>query len=83
MNKNIIKKNENKINNDEILNPEKMKFFKDLSKDSYSDYILDNSFCIFKSFYNDIPYLIYSTKNKSIISYDLMDNKKLINKKSS
>ena len=58
MNKNIIKKNENKINNDEILNPEKMKFFKDLSKDSYSDY-------------------------KSIISYDLMDNKKLINKKSS
>ena len=55
-----------------------MKFFKDLSKDSYSDYILDNSFCIFKSFYNDIPYLIYSTKNKSIISYDLIDNKKLI-----
>ena len=78
MNNNIIKKKENKINNGEIICPEKIHFLKDISNDSYSDYILDNSFCALKSFYNDVIYLIYSTKNKSIISYDLIDNKKLI-----
>ena len=76
MNKNINKKDEYK-NNGEMINPKELKFSKDITKDSYSDYVLDNTFCVFNSFYNDIIYLIYSTKNRSIISYDLIDNKKI------
>ena len=42
MNNNIIKKNEGIINNSELLNPKNIKFLKEITKDSYSDYILDN-----------------------------------------
>ena len=49
--------------NDKILNIE-------ITKDSYTYKDLDNIFIIFTS-YNGILTLIYSTKNKSIISYDL------------
>ena len=52
-----------KEKNDIILNIE-------LSKDSYAYTDLDNIFISFIS-YNGILTLIYSTKNKSIISYDL------------
>ena len=76
MNINIIKKNENKNKNGDNLNPKELKFSKDITKDSYSDYVLDNTFCIFKSIYNDILYIIYSNKKISIISYNLIDNKK-------
>ena len=38
--------------------------------------MIANTFSIFKSI-NDILYLIYSNKNKSIISYDLIQNKKI------
>ena len=48
----------------------------DIIKDSYIHYKLDNSFIIFKSIDN-ILFLIYSTKNISIISFNLIDNKKI------
>ena len=69
-----------KINdNNNFINNSNSKFFeyhKDLVIDSYADYNLDNTFCIFKSI-NDIFYLIYSNHNNSIISYNLSDNKKI------
>ena len=73
-----------KINNDESClnennfeNPFKeIKILKELTNDSYVYLVQDNTFIIFKSI-NDILYLIYSTKNKSIISFDLINNKKI------
>ena len=50
--------------------------YKDITKDSYSYYKLDNSFIVFKSI-NNILYLIYATQNISIILYNLIDNKKI------
>ena len=44
--------------------------------DSYQDLAIDNTYSVFKS-KNNIIYLIYSTKNKSIISYNLIIFKKL------
>ena len=49
---------------------------KDLITDSFSHYALDNSFCVFESL-NKILYIIYATRNKSIISYDFKANKKV------
>ena len=48
--------------------------YKDITKNSFSRYKLDNSFIVFKSI-DDIFYLIYATKNISIISFNLIDNK--------
>ena len=53
-----------------IKKPKEIKLLHNLTKNSYSDYGLDNTFTIFKSI-NDILYLIYSNKNKSIICFDL------------
>ena len=47
-----------------------------IAKDSFAKYIKGNTFCVFKSIY-DIFYLIYRTKNNSIIFYNLIDNKKI------
>ena len=58
-------------------NPKDMQFLNILSKDSYSYYDIDNSFCIFKSI-NDIYYLIYANEYNSSISYNIIDNKKII-----
>jgi len=63
-----------KFNN---LNPENIEFIIDLKIDSYCNINLDNTFNVFKSI-NNILYLIYTNKNKSIISYNLIDNKKII-----
>ena len=52
-------------------------YSKDLTKDSYVFNNLDNSFCSFKSI-NNIYYLIYVNMYNSLISYDLIDNKKII-----
>ena len=57
--------------------PKNMKLLSEITKDSYADYGLDNIFIIFKII-NDLLYLIYTNKNKSIISYDLIDKKKII-----
>ena len=67
----------NIINEKNILfnsNPKDIEFSNDLIEDSYSDYTLDNTFCVFKSF-NKIYYLIYANEKNSIISYDIVNNK--------
>ena len=47
-----------------------------LIKDSYTNYEIENTFIVFNSIDN-ILYLIYSNKNFSIISFNLVDNKKI------
>ncbi len=64
----------NKYNN----NPENINFFSFLIKDSFiNDNGVDNIFITFNSI-NDIYILIYPTEDKSIIAFDLIDNKKII-----
>jgi len=48
----------------------------EIVNDSYTDIWLDNTFCVFKSI-NDLIYLIYTHENNSIISYNLITNKKI------
>ena len=50
---------------------------KNLIEDSYADFNLDNIFCVFKSIYN-IFYLVYTNEINALISYDLMNDKKII-----
>ena len=58
------------------INPKNIQFLKDLTKDSYADYTLDNTFCVFNSI-DGILYLTYATKYKSIIFYDLINEQKI------
>ena len=60
------------------MNLKNIKYLKDISTDLYFDFWLDNSFIVFKSI-NNIYYIIYGNKNKSIIAYDLVNNQ-IINK---
>ena len=63
-------------NNDLILNcPNNMKLLCEVTKSSYGCFDLDNTFSVFKAV-NNLLYLIYSTKIKSIICYDLTNQKK-------
>ena len=57
-------------------NPKDLIFLKNLVIDSYSNNWLIDKFIVFKSL-NNILYLIYSNNNKSIISYNIIDNKKI------
>ena len=59
-----------------IRNPNEKGFSKYIVKDAYAPYIKQNTFCVFKSIY-DIFYLIYTSKNNSIIFYNLLDDKKI------
>ena len=68
--------NNNNINNVNQNSKDDFKFMKDLSIDSYSDNYSDNTFTVFKSI-SDIFYFIYTNKNKSILFYNLIDNKKI------
>ena len=74
--KKIIKIFNNKIEENTINN-----FFfektdeKILIEDSFSELWIDNSFYIFKA-YNDILFFIYSNINNTIISYNLIDDRK-------
>ena len=64
-------------NNDLILNcPNNMKLLCEVTKSSYGCFDLDNTFSVFKAV-NNLLYLIYSTKIKSIICYDLTNQKKI------
>ena len=49
------------------------------TNDSFSYFLLDNIFCVFKSNYNDILYLIYTTKDKinSIVVFNILNNQKI------
>ena len=52
-----------------------IQFIKDLTNDSfYTGHELDNTFIVFKSI-NEIIFLIYTGDNKSIIAFDLIDNR--------
>ena len=66
--------NHNNDNIDGSSNPKNIEFLADIVKDSFSHYDLDNSFSVFNSIDNKII-LIYSNKKKSIISYDIINNK--------
>ena len=75
--KNITIKKENKESN----NLKNMELIQDIINDSYiqpkvKGYNYINTFCVFKSI-NNIIYLIYSDKNNSIITFNLINNKKL------
>ena len=69
-------KNLKLIKNNE--NPKEIKFSNDISTDSFAGYSYDDSFTVFRSI-THILQLVYATKNKSIISYDL-NRKSIINK---
>ena len=56
-------------------NPINIRFLKDLINDSFNIFF-QNEFIIFKSI-NNILYLIYSNQDFSIISYDIINNKKV------
>ena len=62
-------------NNKKESNPKDICFLRNITKDSYTNGILDNTFIVFISI-NDLLYLIYSKRN-SIISFDLNNNKKI------
>ena len=68
--------NNNQLNKELSESQENFNFLNNLSFDSFCYCHLGNTFCIFKSI-NNILYLIYSGENKAIISFDLIDNKKI------
>ena len=75
---NLQHNNVNENNLEIYSNIEDILFLKQLTNDSYSDYNwIENTFTVFKSLDDNI-YLIYSNKNKAIICYNIIDNKKLI-----
>lgn len=65
---------QNKLNQNKA--PTNIKLLYTIEEKSYADYGLDNSFALFNSF-NNILYLVYSTRKKSMICYDIK-NKALI-----
>ena len=66
-----------KIRKNNILTPINFKYLKDLVNDAYTHLYIDNTFILFKSI-DDLIYIIYSNNKKSIIAYNLIDNKKII-----
>jgi len=63
----------NIINNNPDSNPSNIQLLKEITKDSYACFGLDNSFCIFTSVNNQL-YIVYTNINFSIISYNLINN---------
>ena len=73
----IFKKNPHNSNNAFIcFTNHKLKYSKDLTKDSYCPSYGVNTFCIFNSIDN-ILNLVYADDEKSIISFNLIDNIKI------
>ena len=71
------KKEEIKINNIiDISSPREIQFLNNIANDSFT-YRLDNTFSVFKSYNSDIIYLIYATKDNSIVSMNLINFQKL------
>jgi WD40 repeat protein len=60
-------------------NPENIEFHKFIAEDLENQYNLDNLFCIFKN--SAGTYLVYSQPDNTIISYDLINNKVVNEKK--
>ena len=92
INENILLKEEiNKLKNEiekikesfkENKGPQNLKELTQITNDSYSDDVSDNTFTVFKSIQENI-FLVYSTKNKSIICYDIIEQNKIIEIKNS
>ena len=72
-----INKNSNRKKEEKYVDKDIVEFSNDLIEDSFPLLYNDNSFNIFKSI-NNISYLIYSNVEKSIIIYDLINNRKII-----
>ena len=72
------KKEEAKENNMDII--PNINFNKIIVEDAYCSTEIDNSFDVFNSINNN-SYIIYATENKSIICYNLSNNKREIEKK--
>ena len=63
------------INNKPVNSNKELKFYsQNIIDDSYANIALDNSFCVFNS-YDNIIYIVYANHSKSIIFYNLLDNK--------
>ena len=79
----ILIYNKGKINNEKKYtknknnNAKDIRFSIEISKESYSHWDLDNSFTVFRSL-DDILYLIYCNNKNSLIGYDKINNKKII-----
>ena len=56
--------------------PQDFQILEDFNINSFTDCYLSNTFCVFKSIDN-IPFLIFSNKEKSIISFNLINNQKI------
>ena len=69
--KEIITMKQNMSNKNQA--PKNIKLMYTIEEHSYADYGLDNTFAVFNSF-NDILYLVYSTKKKSIICHDIKNH---------
>ena len=70
---NFLEKKINSINQNNFSQnkaPTNIKLLYTIEEKGYADYGLDNSFAVFNSF-NDVLYLVYSTKKKSMICYDI------------
>ena len=67
----------NSFKEDELYsNPTNIQFLNNIVEDVFAKTCLDNIFCLFKSI-NDILYLVYSNSQKSIISYNLINNQRI------
>ena len=64
------------IKKEKEISPLNIQYSNDITKDSFSYFYLDNTFTVFLSV-DKILYLIYATKNRSIVSYNLNENKKV------
>jgi WD40 repeat protein len=62
--------------NDENNNPINLKYSFQITDNSYGCFDLDNTFTVFKKIYNKL-YLVYSTKYKSIVCYNLDEFQKI------
>jgi len=58
------------------VNPKELNFIRDLSRDIYVCYYIDNTFSVFKSV-DGFLLLIYANKQYSIVTYDLLTYKKM------
>ena len=79
MNSDSIKKEFNGKSINSSSNPQNIYPAIKFTNESFSYFLLDNIFCVFKSNYNDILYLIYTTKDKnnSIVVFNILNNQKI------
>lgn len=76
-----MEKEEEEDNTNDNMNEEKeinleIHFCKDIISDLYNEIWLDNTFCVFKAI-NNVLYILYTNNSNSIVSYNLIDEKKI------